>query len=100
MRRQWNTLGHQLMQRAPLALDWPSVRTAKVLTGHTAYGHPTWVTSCAFAPDGNILVTTSFDGTAQVWCTRDWSHMRTLTGHTNMVSSCAFAPDGTTLVTT
>ena len=88
-------LGHQLMQRAPLALDWLSVRTVKVLHGHTNQ-----VMSCAFAPDGSTLVTTSIDNTARVWCTRDWSHLRTLTGHTREVRSCAFAPNGSTLVTT
>ena len=94
MRRQWNSLGHQLMQRAPLALDWPSVRTVKVLTGHIFE-----VISCAFAPDGNTLVTTSHDDTARVWCTRDYSHLHTLSGHTESVMSCTFAPNGSTLVT-
>ena len=93
--RQWNNLAHKLMQRAPLALDWPSARTLRVLRGHT-YA----VSSCAFAPDGNTLVTTSQDETARVWCTRDWSHLHTLTGHTNWVWSCTFAPNGSTLVTT
>ena len=95
MRRQWNSVVHQLMQSAPLALDWRSVRTVRVLRGHTDN-----VSSCAFAPDGSNLVTTSFDNTTRVWCTRDWSHLHTLTGHTHRVRSCAFAPDGRTLVTT
>ena len=95
MRRQWNSLVHQLMQHAPLALDWRSVRTIRMLRGHTG-----GVRSCAFAPDGSTLVTTSDDKKARVWCTRDWSHMHTLTGHTGGVLSCVFAPDGSTLVTT
>jgi WD40 repeat protein len=94
-RRQWNSLANQVMQRAPLAFDWPSVSTVRVLRGHTKP-----VDSCAFAPDGSTLVTTSHDETARVWCTRDWSHLHTLTGHTSTVRSCAFAPDGNTLVTT
>ena len=95
MRRQWNSLVNDLKQRAPLALDWHSVRTVRVLRGHTAS-----VGSCAFAPDGSTLVTTSTDSTVRVWCTRDWAHLHTLTGHTDDVTSCVFAPDGSTLVTT
>ena len=99
MRRQWKILVHELTERAPMALDWRSVRTIKVLRGHTDC-----VRSCAFAPDGSTLVTTSEDNTVRVWCTRDWSHLHTLTSHTrgvrSYVTSCAFAPDGSTLVTT
>ena len=92
--RQWNSLVKDLMQRAPLALDWHSVRIVRVLRGHTDL-----VRSCVFAPDGSTLVTTSFDMTACMCCTRDGSKVQTLTGHTNWVSSCAFAPIGNTLVT-
>ena len=95
MRRQWNNLVHELMQRAPLALDWRSMCTVRVLRGHTDH-----VLSCTFAPDGGTLVTASNDKTARVWCTRDWSHLHTLTTHTAHVNSCAIAPNGSTFVTT
>ena len=79
-RRQWNSLVRTMMQRAPLALDWRSVDIVRELRGHTDC-----VRVCMFAPDGSTLVTTSYDRTARVWCTRDWSHLHSLTGHTDHV---------------
>ena len=97
--RQWKSLVVQLMQSAPLALDWPSVRTVRVLRSHTQY---VGVNSClAFAPDGSTFVTTAMgDNTARVWCTRDYSYLHTLTGHARWLRSCVFAHDSSTLVTT
>jgi WD40 repeat protein len=54
--------------------------------------------ACAFAPDGNTLLSASFDNTLKLWDTQSGDCIRTLEGHQNSVLACAFAPDGNTLL--
>ena len=70
-------------------------RLARTLTGHTRY-----VREVAFSPDGALLATTSWDGTARLWDTATGQTLRTLTGHTGYVRGVAFSPDGALLATT
>jgi len=65
-----------------------------VLTGHTSA-----VSSAAFSPDGNRIVTASWDKTARVWDAASGQSLAVLTGYTDMVTSAAFSPDGTRIVT-
>ncbi|HEY1001218.1 MAG TPA: CHAT domain-containing protein [Streptosporangiaceae bacterium] len=69
-------------------------RLARTLTGHTD-----WVYGVAFSPDGRLLATASFDGTARVWDLATGEQRRTLTGHINWVYGVAFSPDGRLLAT-
>ena len=64
---------------------------------HKRKGHTDWVSSVAFAPDGNTLASGSGDYTIKLWDTRSGETLRTLEGHANYVRSVAFAPDGNTL---
>ncbi|CAM9875357.1 unnamed protein product, partial [Hapterophycus canaliculatus] len=48
---------------------------------------------------GEVLVSASFDGTAKVWSTRDWSLQRTLSGHEGKVTGCDVAPNERKVVT-
>jgi dipeptidyl aminopeptidase/acylaminoacyl peptidase len=58
------------------------------------------VTSAAFNPDGNRIVTTSKDHTARLWdAESDKQIGEPLSGHTAEVWSAAFSPDGKRLVT-
>jgi WD40 repeat protein len=66
---------------------------------HTLAGHTDWVTSAAFSPDGQRVVTASDDGTARVWDAATGQGLHTLAGHTDWVSSAAFSPDGRLVVT-
>jgi WD40 repeat protein len=61
-------------------------------------GHQGYFTSASFSPDGQRLVTASFDNTARVW---DLSGrlLAELKGHQNEVRSASFSPDGQRLVT-
>ncbi len=53
--------------------------------------------SVAFAPDGKILASGSWDHTVKLWDMATGREIHTLSGHTSWVNSVAFAPDGKTL---
>ena len=57
-------------------------------------GHTDWVSSAAFSPDGQLLVTASQDGSARVWETATGASIADLLGHTDSVVRARFSPDG------
>ena len=61
-------------------------------------GHTESVTSVAFSPDGNRIVSGSYDESVRVWGAKTGEHLRELQGHTDWVTSVAFSPDGTRIV--
>ena len=75
----------------------------------TLIGHKDVVSSVAFSPDGNLIVTGDWyywdrflssgtsSGEIRVWDAHTGEHLKTLTGHTGGVSSVAFSPDGKVL---
>ncbi|CAM9864329.1 unnamed protein product [Scytosiphon promiscuus] len=48
---------------------------------------------------GEVLVSASFDSTAKVWSTRDWSLQRVLSGHEGKVTGCDVTPNERKVVT-
>ena len=56
------------------------------------------VTSIAFSPDGQFVLTGSDDKTAKLWNLKG-EEIRTFTGHSDYVSSVAFSPDGQFVLT-
>jgi WD40 repeat protein len=56
-------------------------------------GHQHWVKAIAFSPEGQRLVSGSFDQTVKLWDLRTgvWMCVMTLLGHTGFVTSVAFS---------
>ena len=75
----------------------------------TLTGHKDVVSSVAFSPDGNLIVSGdwyywdghlsswTWSGEIRVWNAHTGELLKTLTGHTGGVSSVAFSPDGKVL---
>jgi WD40 repeat protein len=60
----------------------------------TSTGHTGSVNGCAFSPDGQLALSTSWDQTLRLWDVMSGQTLRTFEGHTGPVDGCAFSPDG------
>ena len=69
------------------------------LAWKTLRGHLKAVASICFSPDGQRIVTGSWDGTAKVWDAASGKELLTFAGHRTEVSSVAVSPDGQRIVT-
>ena len=71
---------------------------------HTLTGHSDSVLSVAVSPDGQTLVSGSYDKTIKIWNLNTGEEVRTLTGHRTSVwrqideGDVVISPDGQTLV--
>ena len=92
-----NRLGPVLRAVVLVVLAVSSPEALSAFAQHTAHGGP--VKGLALSPDGRWMVSTSFDYTAVLWSTGDFSERRTLKGHRAAVNAAAFSPDGRYLVT-
>ncbi len=57
---------------------------------------PSWL---VFSPDGDTVVSTSFDGTVSLWDVESATLRETLRGHSGAVMQPVYSPDGQTLYT-
>ena len=60
-------------------------------------GHPCWVRSLAFSPDGTFLVSGSYDKTVKLWDIQTGGVVKTFSGHANWVVSVSISADSTTI---
>ncbi|MER9019458.1 AAA family ATPase [Mesorhizobium sp. M0898] len=61
--------------------------------------HEDAVTHGAFSPEGDRVVTSSFDQTARVWNTADGKALAILKGHKGVLKLAVFSPDGRQVLT-
>ena len=61
-------------------------------------GHLWCVNCCAFSPDGQSVLSGSFDKTLKIWSASDGSERYTLSGHSGDVNACSFSPDGASVL--
>jgi WD40 repeat protein/class 3 adenylate cyclase len=61
---------------------------------HKFIGHTAMITSVAFSPDGNTILTGSLDGTARLWDTVTGKEIHWFFSHADAVGSVVFSPDG------
>lgn len=62
-------------------------------------GHKNQVVFNRFSPDGNRLITTSWDMSARVWDVNTGRQISVLRGHTHIVDQAYFSQDGNLIVT-
>ncbi|MDJ0556791.1 MAG: CHAT domain-containing protein, partial [Microcoleaceae cyanobacterium MO_207.B10] len=67
---------------------WQGRKEVNSLQGHNFY-----VEAVAFSPDGELIISGSWDGTIKLW-KKDGTLVETLSGHNNDVLDVAFSPDG------
>jgi hypothetical protein len=75
----------------------PSLRTPRsqgwILNHLKIHGHKGPVTSVAFSPDGQLIVSGSYDNTVRVWDVTTGAERHTI-GHKDNINSVAFSPNG------
>ena len=57
-------------------------------------GHISRIFNCRFSPDGNFLLTSSYDETIRLWDLRLGCELRVFNGHRGPVYDACFSPDG------
>ncbi len=85
----------QPKNKPPVLLPLP-VKQLTLLLTLTDHADPVW--SVAISPDGQTLVSGSWDATIKAWELSTGKLVRTLTDHAGTVYSAAISPDGQTLV--
>jgi hypothetical protein len=80
----------------------PSLRTPRsqgwILRHLKIQGHADAVGSVAFSPDGQSIVSGSYDNTVRVWDATTGTEQHTMHGHEDEVNSIAFSPNGQLIV--
>ena len=66
---------------------------------HNLVGHSNRLNHAEFSPDGNRIVTASWDNTAKIWNASTGTLIHNLVGHSNLVNLAEFSPDGSKIVT-
>jgi len=76
-----------------LLLEWCASRESRALV-RTLSGHGRGVLAVAITPDGERVISGSYDGTLKIWDTATGEEVRTLSGHEGGVLAVAITPDG------
>jgi hypothetical protein len=79
------------------SIEERKISTVEVPTGPKTLSGNDWVFSVAFSPNGQQIVSGSYDKTVKLWGV-DGKLIHTLNGHIFYVHSVAFSPDGQRIV--
>ena len=79
--------------------EWYYWQRQMHLDVNTLRGHADEIHSVAFSPDGQRIVTGSWDRTAKVWDAASGTNLLTLKGHRDMIGSVDWSPDGRRIAT-
>jgi WD40 repeat protein len=71
-----------------------NLESLKNMNAVVQLGHSASVTSVAFSPDGNYVLTGSKDHLVKLWDIFTGRELQTLKGHSDVITSVAFTPDG------
>ena len=82
---------HQLVKDRPI--DWRTLTTERA----TLAGHSAEVGSVEFSPDGKLIATGSYDGTAKIWDAATGAEKFHLKPNTGKIDRIAFSPDSKVL---
>ncbi len=63
------------------------------------FGHSDLIPSIAVSPNGSLLLTGSYDGTARLWDLNTGRQIRVFPNHDDFFLAVAFSPDGTQVLT-
>src|SRR5579885_2140911 len=61
-------------------------------------GHTYWVTSVCYSPNGQQIVSGSWDKSIRIWDVTNGQLIHTLNGHTHYVTSVCYSPNGQQIV--
>ena len=98
--RRDNANLRKALQEQKKLLDEKEEKLTQYTCLRTLQGHTASVQSVAFAPDGKILASSSWDTTIRIWDSATYQSLRTLKQHTAYVYGVAFTPNGKILVST
>ena len=83
----------------PEALEALRLALAESRVRVTFTGHTGPVVVASSSPDGERILTASYDGTARIWNIDAPAEPLVLQGHTDLIEAASFSPDGSKVVT-
>ena len=92
MKRRTRIVGMWIVSLVIMSLPFARVMTAEPVL---LQGHQEVVYDSMFLPDGNSVVTASFDRTLKLWDVASRQSVRTMEGHTGIILTVDVSPDGT-----
>jgi serine/threonine protein kinase len=81
---------------APSSTITPALPNPRGIKLHVLEGHLNTITGAVFSPEGDYLVSGSWDGSLMIWDVVSGNRIRTLWGHEGGVTSVEFSPNGDT----